>query len=80
MNLSKRSANWSNMALFSSFVLGIILHRNASTKNMFTAYCRQFETKKGFNKRTKFNNGQTQSAIRSKNDKEEFDINILFMN
>jgi len=79
MNLVSKRASWSNMALFSSFVLGMLFHRGASTKNVFTGYIRQFESKKAFNKRTKFNNGQKQAATKCKGDKE-FDVNILFMN
>jgi len=89
MNQGRRAANWSNMALGMSFVLGMfshhVIHRGASSsKNVLTSYMRQFEiaeAKKGLvNKRTKLNNGQKQVATKCKGDKEEFDINILFMN
>lgn len=80
--LVKKSGSWSSFALISSFVLGMLFHRNASSsKNVISTYMKQFETRKGLTKRTnKFNSTKKQTATKIRTDKEEFDVNILFMN
>lgn len=84
MHLTKKvTGGWSNLALVGSFVLGMLFHRNASaSKSFLSNSLRQFEKfdfkSKPFNKRTKLNGKK--AATKVKSDKEEFDINILFMN
>lgn len=85
MHLTKKvSGSWSNLALIGSFVIGMLFHRNASaTKNFLSNSLRHFEKleikSKPFNKRTKLNNSK-KAATKVKSEKEEFDVNILFMN
>lgn len=86
MHLAKRatSSNLSNLALIGSFVIGMLFHRNASaSKSFISNSLRQFEKfefkSKPFSKRSKMNNGKKASA-KVKAGKEEFDVNILFMN
>ena len=85
MHLTKRvsSGRWSNLALFGSFVIGVLFHRNASASKSFLSNgLRQFEKfdfkSKPFGKRSKLNNGK-KASTKVKASKE-FDVNLLFMN
>ena len=85
MHLTKKApGTWSNLALVGSFLVGVLFHRNASAAKSFLSNSfRQFEKleikSKPFSKRNKLNNGK-KTATKLKTEKEEFDVNILFMN
>lgn len=85
MNLTTRrvTGSWSSVALVSSFVLGMLFHRNASSLSKFKlgSFLRKFESKNKSltnGKKSKVNS-QAQAATKCKLD-QEFDVNILFMN